>query len=310
MTFGRADTPLHKKGRGALTASFGSDWNFDLPIKEINKRYGYALAEGSIISFVVEMATAGRVHKRQFGRLPLVGPYSDWQQCLGLAIRIEWMTSSGPKCHYAQKKKDRFEYGDVPSSYLEASSLVAAFKGVVYDTTNKWRKHKATKPFRVVKLSFDNLSRTLKIEQLANYVNVPESTKQSVAQIGQILKDVGLVVCAVKPANFTQQTISTQRFRCDSCIAVGVPYTIKSSTSADICYSRTRIHANGIKLTSQARHAITAINGPGPIRGLRMCRRRIGVMPLRYMCPSLLCITTSSTPLHATSSVSMPKVGS
>lgn len=112
--------------------------------------------------------------------------------------------------------------GPLPSSYLEASSLVAAFKGVVYDTTNRWRKHKATKPFRVAKLSFDNLSRTLKIEQLANYVNAPEPTKQSVAQIGQILKDVGLVVSAGKPANFTHRGGNVQRERCDSCIAVGV----------------------------------------------------------------------------------------
>lgn len=100
----------------ALSASFPSDWKFDIPAKEINKCYGYALGQGSIVNLVAEIATDGRVHKRQSRRLLLVGPYSDWQEYLEFAICMEVMPYTELKYHYVQRKKDYFEHGNVPSS--------------------------------------------------------------------------------------------------------------------------------------------------------------------------------------------------
>lgn len=224
VTFRRSDSRITKYTRNEMMINCGGArkkmaWLLNVPCKKINK-HGYNLEDGSIVSVVVEIATDGRVHKRQYGRLPLVGRFSDWQQCLGFAVRIEWMTSTGLKCHYVQRHIDRFEHGNIPSSYLETSSLVAAFKGNAYNCTTDWRKHFTYTPFRVVKISFDNLSRTLKVEQLVSFPNVQEPTLVSTAQIGDILRSKGLIVSKGKPANFRQQTNSTQRFRCDSCIAV------------------------------------------------------------------------------------------
>ena len=72
-------------------------------------------------------------------------------------------------------------------------------------------------PFRVVKLSFNNLDRILKIERLADRPFAPEPSRRTIAQVGQDLKGVGLNVTATRPVGF-----NVQRQRCDSCIVVGV----------------------------------------------------------------------------------------
>ena len=131
----------------------------------------------------------------------------------------------GLRCHYLQKKKDRFEHGNVPSSYLEVSSLLASFKGIVYNTTTDWRKNKTVPPFRVVKLSFNNLSRTLRIEQLMNYQYVAEPTKRTIQQVGQDLNMPGLRVGPSRPAGYTGRP---SRNRCDSCMVVGILLAVRS----------------------------------------------------------------------------------
>ena len=172
------------------------------------------------VSIVVEIITDGRVHQRQFGRLPYIGPYSDWQECLGFAIRMEFMTHQGLKCHYLQKPKDSFKHGNVPTGYVEVSNFLAAFKGMVYPTTNEWRSNKAIRPYRVIKVSFDNLNRILKIEQRSETHHAPEPTKRTLAQMGQQLKALGMLVSGPKP-DIPGNRQWALRTRCDHCITVG-----------------------------------------------------------------------------------------
>lgn len=92
MTFRKPQTPLYDDNRG-LAVNIHHDLNTDIPASKLD--HLGALKPKAIVSLVVEIITDGRIHSRQFGRLPFVGPYSDWQDCLGFAVRIEFMTSKG-----------------------------------------------------------------------------------------------------------------------------------------------------------------------------------------------------------------------
>ena len=168
ITFRRSETTLYAGGKG-LAVFLHGNIEIDIPVNKLKhfKHVG-VLKPGALANVVIEIRTDGHVHQRQFGRLPLVGPYSDWQSCLGFAIRLEFMTPDGLHCHYVQKKKDHYNNGGVPSSYLEVSAMLAAFRGIVYNPISPWRKAKAVAPFRVVKLGFDNLSRKLLVKTLYN----------------------------------------------------------------------------------------------------------------------------------------------
>ena len=239
MTFRRSQCRLSLFGKSQLGVSLGrlvrnnnSPYTVDVPTTKIDD--DDVLQHHAFVNIVVEMRTDGLIHRRQFGRLPFIGPYSDWQECLGFAIRLEFMTPRGLKCHYIQKKKDHYD-GNVPTSYAEVSNLVAAFKGVTYNTTDQWRLNKILRPQRVVKVTFDNLNRNLQFEQLTQYQNQPEPTKKTFDQIGQELRNLGFLVSARKPNIAPQQGYGAwcrgiaaslvvrtwdKRARCDTCVAV------------------------------------------------------------------------------------------
>ena len=218
--------PLGQLAYRAKPDSRSGYYTVCVPTEKIND-YG-ELHHNSLVDVVVEIRTDGQIHSRQYGRLPFIGPYSDWQECLGFAIRVEFMTSQGLRSHYVQKHKDRREVGNVPTSYAEVSNLLAAFKGNIYNTTNLGRQKKAFSPLRIVKVSFDNLNRILRLEQLANNQNIPEPTKRTFQELGQELRGKGFWVSPRKPdrppgsaVTKKQEAAWNHRFRCDTCMAVG-----------------------------------------------------------------------------------------
>lgn len=163
ITFRRARCQLRQKGESQVKkgqqAKLEGQICFYSRIKDngpekVNVQYdkikdtGGALKPRSNVDVVVEILTNGAVHARQHGRLPYIGPYSDWQDCLGFAIRIEFQTPQGMRYHYLQRAGEQFK-GGIPSSYAHVSSLLAAFKGITYNTTNGWRKDRAIRPQRV-----------------------------------------------------------------------------------------------------------------------------------------------------------------
>lgn len=75
---------------------------------------------------LIEILVNGSVHQRQFDRLPLVKPFSDWQQCLGFAKRLEFETSRELKCCSLQRIQDlRVDDDNVFAVYLDAFGMVA-----------------------------------------------------------------------------------------------------------------------------------------------------------------------------------------
>jgi len=157
-----------------------------------------SLGANSTVAFARENLTDGRVHQRQYGRLLLIGPFSGLQQCLGFAIRLESETSEGLNRYYLQRHEEHSAGDDlkVPTSYLDTSSMVAACMGITYNNASEWRNRETVPPFRAVELSFNNLDRTLKIEQLADRRFAPEPSRRTTAQVGQELTGRGLNVAA------------------------------------------------------------------------------------------------------------------
>ncbi len=68
--------------------------------------------------------------------------------------------------------------------------------GITYNNASEWRNRETVPPFRAVKLSFNSLDRTLKIEQLADRRFAPEPSRRTTAQVGQELTGRGLNVAA------------------------------------------------------------------------------------------------------------------
>lgn len=97
-------------------------------------------------------------------------------------------------------------------------SIVASYIYSTYNNAWKKRKPKTVRLFRLVKLSFDNFDRTLKIEQLADCQFASEPGRRTTVQVSQDLTSVSLQVVATKPSGSP-----LLRQRCDLCIVIGVP---------------------------------------------------------------------------------------
>ena len=113
------------------------------------------------------------------------------KECLSLGIRLDFMTPQGLRCHYVQKMTDNpWSTGNIPMSYIEASALVAALRGRVYNNPSPWRK--IVPPLRVISVDFNNLSQKYDITERQNVTNVPEPTERTVAENRAVLQNAGL----------------------------------------------------------------------------------------------------------------------
>lgn len=89
---------------------------------------------------IIEIALKGDFQCASFSRLPVLGTYEDWKDSPHLAVRMEWQTPSGWRSTYLQKIKVTNKNLEAPVSYIDASAMLAALKGIVYTNPAAWRK--------------------------------------------------------------------------------------------------------------------------------------------------------------------------
>ena len=174
------------------------------------------ISEGTKVHLIIEILLRGDYHSASFARLPVVGTYEDWNDCTRLAVRMEWQTPSGWRSTYLQRIKVSNKNLEAPVSYVDASAMLAALKGIFYTKPATWRK--SLQPLRVVSVQWKHLEQTLQIKERLECTVMAERGRLSLREKGEELTRQGLDVTPTKPPHVTR---FYSRKYCDTCLLVG-----------------------------------------------------------------------------------------
>ncbi|KAL8907649.1 MAG: hypothetical protein Q9207_001301 [Kuettlingeria erythrocarpa] len=178
---------------------------------------GPSLAINTTVYLVFEVRLDGKPHDAPFGRLPLVGKFTDWRELSRLAVRMEWGTPNGCYATYLQALHP-MEPGSEQAlgPYVSASALLAALKGTVSTETSGWRL-RIPAP-RIIEFSFGHLSQTVHIRERVIREKRPGPQAREAQEINRELKNLGLNVTPTVPEELRH---GEGRTTCDACYVVG-----------------------------------------------------------------------------------------
>ena len=103
-----------------------------------------SLCVGTRVYASIEIMRNGKPHPRNWSRLPLCGPFEDWDQALSWAIKLEWQLKDSGKWrqqylstnHVFKSRKDFPEPG-VFNSYLQGIAVYRYFKQLSLDPLSR-----------------------------------------------------------------------------------------------------------------------------------------------------------------------------
>ena len=185
-----------------------------------------------------------------------------------MGLRLDFMTPEGLRCHYVQKLNEPGLQPNAPFSYINASALIAALRGVIYDNPSPWRI--IIPSFRIISVDFNNLTQTYDIVERQTVTHLPQPSVRTYAQNKIELQNAGFNL--IKPEEEIRP--------CDYCRVRILKYSPSRNislilVSSQFRLSATRLHLDvgGLLIRNNARPAfdnLAPAHGPHSINSNAM----------------------------------------
>ena len=189
---------------------------------------------GTVCEIDIEICENGRPHPRPYARLPLIGPWDDWQRAMSFAIRLTFHDKdNNPQLTYLQKEFVIDLPSGIPdpwvgccSGYVDGTAILRYFSRQTIDRAILMPGDKDLGLVHYRDASFDCFTNTIIVSDII--------TKSEAAKPRQLIPDnvivqrmvnAGLQNVGRKPSNVTMlasQGFSPGRKRCDYCMLLAM----------------------------------------------------------------------------------------
>ena len=240
--FRRSPSTLNARGLiCAMNARFGTmeSRRFRLEFMLSTKMLDPRPQQGDEVVLSVEIMLNGQRHPHSLGRLPVLGPWSDWNDAAGVAVKVEWFNHKAGQwmSSYIQKTKDVWASGktstldeNVYGALKNYSHLMAIRRFYLRQTLPAFQgtwELDAGDVARVKKISFSNLTQTITLTDDLSTTQGPLATYTPNAIMVSALSGAGVMNIARawpvegSPArsipNFNPPSTRRPRMSCDFC---------------------------------------------------------------------------------------------